>query len=203
MKKNKKKFEKLIGNVNTTSKKPGSVAEFIELLQNFPEDGKVTLDGCMNIDGLDEEGRGVTIYPKSVLNDVEEFDSADIEYSASDDILLKHTYGVGYNNSELSDALRTTSTDSLICVEVMSPNEGELKFENHLLSPHQACTIDEIRHHNAYVAECLGELHRREIAALLEYNTQCLAHFGIETNKTMCDIVDAYKDENIVNITNF
>ena len=55
--------------------------------------------------------------------------------------------------------------------------------------------IDEIRQHNMYVAECMAEMHRREISALLEYNTQCLAHFGVQTNKVMCNIIDPNKDE--------
>jgi hypothetical protein len=79
----------------------------------------------------------------------------------------------------------------------MTPNSAELNFEN-MLMPNQLTTLDEIRHHNAYVAECMGELHRREIAALLEYQTQCMAHFGIQTNRSMCAIV-LDQEDSIIN----
>ena len=86
---------------------------------------------------------------------------------------------------------------------VLAPNPEEAEFES-LLHPDQKLCIDEIRHHNAYVAECLGEMHRREIAALLEYNTQCLAHFGFDTNRVMCQIVamDDALDDSVCNALN-
>lgn len=205
MKKNKKNFEKLIGKVNDTSKEPGSVAEFIELLQQFPENGKITLDGCVNIDNIDEEGRGISIYPKeaamSMLQNSEESDCDCKDCTVDEDninstFIRDYAYGIGYDNNTFMNAIRDASSDALVGEPIVVPNDAQIDFETNNLLPNQYFNLDEIRKHNMYVAECLGELHRREISALLEYNTQCLAHFGVETNKTMCSIVEYYKGKN-------
>lgn len=202
MKKNKKKFVPNEPRINDTTKDPGSVAELIELLQSFPEDGKVELDGMINID-FGEDG-GVDIYPKKVLDECghecnEEQCICD-ECANVDEVISKvmedielHVNGTLYNNHEQLKNIRNMSSDSITAYEIMAPNPFEYEYEINELHPNQAAMIDEIRKHNAFMAECMAELHRREISALLEYNTQCLAHFGVETNRDMCVIIDKNK----------
>lgn len=200
MKKNKK-----INNVALVETKqepyiPGSVKEFKELLNVFPDDAKFTLNGSIDIDFEPDEG-GCDIYPK--LNE-----AADIEDSAyenvdrgginfnlpiadeSEDVMKVYLTGIAHDNNSFMTCIREIPADTLVNAPIMTPNPEQLTFEKSLLPSNQVSMLSEIRHHNAYIAECLGELHRREIAALLEYNTQCFAHFGIENNKTMCEIVD-------------
>lgn len=200
MKKNKK-FNDVAPVIETNEEAciPGSVKEFKELLSNFPDDAQFTLNGNVNIDFGPDEG-GCNIYPKGTCNGITD----DVENSAyegdiyvngeiadrSDDVMKAYLTGIAHDNSNFITAIRETSTDSIINASIMTPNPGQLAFEKAFLQPGQASILNEIRHHNAYMAECLGELHRREISALLEYNTQCLAHFGIESNVTMCEIID-------------
>ena len=197
---------------------PGSVGEFIELLKEFPADEKFALNGSVDIGDVNE--KHLVIYPKpsksnseevneAVLNAINNLTMADDDECAEcnngcdcvDDGTAKifmddQARGICYNNQEVLNYIRETSSDTLTSNSLTTPNTHQIKFESDNLRPNQYFMLDEIRQHNMAMAESLGELHRREIAALLEYNTQCLAHFGATTNITMCEIVDAYKDNN-------
>lgn len=205
-----KKFKEVTPVMETVTNEPirGSVGEFIELLKEFPADGKFSLEGAACI-GLDDE-RAIKISPKTD-SELTQIDMSGIEseccgeciegctdcdYSnpfvneESSEVAKVYTLGLTAEMPEFANIIRTTSSDAIIGVEVMSPVPEELAYEKSLLHPDQKKTIDEIRKHNAYIAECLSEMHRREISALLEYQTQCLAHGMIDTNKVMCEIVD-------------
>lgn len=228
MKKNKK-FKEVTPVIET--KEPayesGSVGEFIELLKEFPADSKFTLNGNVNISDsgimYDGEPAGVVIYPseESLNHDYPEaehvkdgsiFDK--LEVCDADDecdcvidnpVMDGHLYGMIDTNPNFVDAIRRVPTDDIIDTPLMMPNRQELQFEGKELLPTQLLCIDEIRQHNMYVAECMAELYRRQIAGLLEYNTQCLAHFGIEANKVMCEIVECgiMPNGNDIKITKF
>lgn len=193
-----------------------TVGVFKKLLSEFPDDAELELDGIINIHGGIEleDGPGTVsitaeypVKPQDCYSEndevcdececTESMDKRDYE----DIVMDKHLFGIGYKNDLFNTQIREVNTEFLTEAPIMMPSREELNLENIDLSPRQNATIDEIRHHNAYVAECMGELHRREIAALLEYQTQCMARFGFETNKTMCDIVMAHEDEIIETIT--
>ena len=199
----KKKFGKVTPVIETKNEPiiPGSVGEFIELLQQFPSDGKFTLNGSVDIDSekINNDSQGVTIYPREnpdMNNEVCNCEECDCDESSyENDVMKEYLYGATKDGIKLADFVKHMSSDDLINAPLMVPNKNELDYELTQLHPMQGIAIDEIRQHNAYVAECLSEMHRRELMALLEYNTQCLAHFGVETNKTMCNIVSSAIDD--------
>lgn len=200
---------------------PGSVGEFISLLEQFPLDSGFNLNGNAKITNpgmfYDGEPVSVVVYPseeaikhdypeacecdkdKAIFKELESCITDECECACDtikeNPVMDRHLFGYANENPELMDELRHMPTDRIIEGPVMMPNIQELQFEGRELLPHQVLCIDEIRQHNMHVAECMGELYRRQIAALLEYNTQCLAHFGIETNRVMCTIINSDNDE--------
>ena len=211
MKKNKK-FMEVTPVIETREATcvPGSVGEFIEILKDFPADAKFTLNGSVDINGKtdigDEFNTNIYKLPDGDCEPVKEpfFKYPEDDYVTDECeccnnegnslVMDDHLFGIGYKNNGFINGIRRTSSDNLVEPSVMMPNDNELKYEGTQLAFNQVKIIDEIRQHNMYVAECMAEMHRREIAALLEYNTQCLAHFGAETNKVMCVITDVYGD---------
>ena len=199
MKKNKKFMKTTpVTETKNTTPVPGSVGEFIELLKEFPADEKFTVNGSIGIGDYDtihysiEPTKSVDEAVLDAINNLSIDDTID-EYDESDNVFMElHKHGIGYGNADFADSIRLASTDELLSSPIMNPNTMQIKFEG-VLHPNQYLILDEIRAHNVEVAEALAELHRREIAALLEYNTQCLAHFGINTNNSMCEIIDNNK----------
>lgn len=217
--KKNKKTTPVIKTENTAI--PGSVGEFIELLKQFPSDGKFDLNGMAQVDvselGKLENGATlIKIYPNKqheytskncIINECDcdnnheclctectcknnECVCAECASDQSNEnrIMQEYLTGIAYNNNKFLNDVREASSDMLISANVMIPNEEELKFESDL-HPYQNLTIDEIRVHNMHIAERLGELHRREVAAILEYTTQCMARLADATNVDMCEII--------------
>ena len=215
MKKNKK-FKKATPVIETkeTDIVPGSVGEFIEVLKQFPAEEKFTLNGSVGIGNTDDVHTTIShsdhdlFEDEAVINAVADMLGIESTCKECDDVecdcdeyeestfMKLHSYGISYNNPEFLNSMREAPTEYLTAHPIATPNNMQIDFESVTLNPNQYFILDEIRAHNAEMAEVLGELHRREIAALLEYNTQCLAHFGVATNKSMCEIVDPYKDKN-------
>lgn len=186
----------------------------------FTLNGNVDID---DMGYCDENGepKGITIYPKAAAEVIEEdinrcedggecvcsecsCELEKIPYEGNEDLYHNayteaamdlHLQGIAYENYDYLKAIRNTSADNLANGPLLDPNEGELSFERNNLMPYQQELLAEMRAHNASIAESFGELHRREIAALLEYNTQCLAQFAHATNKDMCIIIDPSKFE--------
>ena len=210
MKKNKK-FKKTTPVIETREAVPGSVGEFIEILKQFPADSKFTLNGSVDIGSVDGGQDTIScsnsdpLEDEAVVNAVADLlgvrhecedgsctscDEPDEEMSYEDEVMNGHIFGI--NDSEFIDSIRHVSSEYLLTSPITMPNKEQLNLERQL-GLEQFLTLDEIRNHNAFIAENLAEMHRREIAALLEYQTQCLAHFGLATNRVMCDIVDESK----------
>lgn len=218
--KNKKKTTPFVETVKNegplTSKEAKTVGGFKKLLGEFPDDCEFILNGDVEVKGIEVDGKpnGSIIisqinnghYPVSEecnsngLEDTEEFTENMDKRDYEDEVMDKHLFGLGYKNDLFSNQIREVNAEFLTEAPIMMPNREELNLEKTLM-PNQNMTLDEIRYHNAYVAECMGELHRREIAALLEYQTQCMAHFGIQTNRCMCEIVLDHEDDIINTIT--
>lgn len=206
MKNNKKKvLETLPTELIQVEHEKGSVGEFIELLKSFPADGKINLHGSINIEKIDEDGEvsGVNIYPQcpdycecnSESDDEHELTPEEEEANFNSavhasNVLNKFTYGFDNAEPNMISTIRNGSTDKLIGAPIMVPHLDALDYEESYLLPNQVAMIDEIRHHNVYMAECMAELCRRGISAMLEYNTQVLAHFARESTKDMCIIVN-------------
>ncbi len=197
MKKNKK-LKEITPVVNPVVNEPipGSVGSFIELLKQFPEDSKFTLEGaaCVGVDGEGEYAiKSNPNLTQVNMSGIEEeccceCDNCDETENDIENTIATHVLGIATDNHNFLEVIRQMPGDTMMSSPVLAPNSEEANFES-MLHPDQQLCLNEIRHHNAYVAECLGEMHRREIAALLEYNTQCLAHFGFDTNRVMCQIV--------------
>lgn len=207
MKKNKKDLIDVIpeGEKLLVEHEKGSVGEFIELLKEFPADGKIDLNGTIHIS---KDAGGATIYPREPV--VEYREGVDIEScnnnasdnldseeavevareSYADHIAGKFCLGFDHSNPEMISTFRSGPADKVLGAPIMTPNTAALEYEENYLLPNQCAIIDEIRHHNVYMAECMAELCRRGVAAMLEYNTQVLSHFARETTKDMCKIVD-------------
>lgn len=191
----------------------GSVGEFIELLKNFPSDAKFELNGSADILNVEMGGelKDITINPVKSFEEAEcdcepFFDeeaasriagecNCDCDDDKENPVMGNHLFGFYNEYPEFVDDIRHIPSDRIIETPVMMPYKKELYFEGDNLKFNQILCIDEIRQHNMYVAECMAELYRRQIAGLLEYNTQCLAHFGAETNKVMCTIVDSINND--------
>lgn len=180
----------------------GSVGEFIEILKDFPADAKFTLNGNVDINDLNIYGEPAvaTIKPVKSFDDTscdcepffnypEDSDNdecEDEEDSVEDAIMKSHLFG----SDTLAKYNRGTSSDHLIDYPIMNPTDRQLAYEINNLHPAQVIAIDEIRAHNVCVVEALTEMYRRQLAALLEYNTQCMVQFASKSNKIMCEIVD-------------
>ena len=183
----------------------GSVGEFIELLKTFPQDGKIDLNGNINISKGDS---GVIIYPQDPEYRNSDNESEDKSESAieadkefinyANDILDKFSYGFGYADPNMITTFRNGPSDKLLGAPIMVPHPEELDYEDHFLLPHQRAMLDEIRHHNVYVAEAMGELCRRGVSAILEYNTQVLSQFAKETTRDMCIVINKGASDKIL-----
>lgn len=191
-------------NKNNTYEK-GSVGEFIELLKEFPADGKIDLNGNVSITKETEDGEisEVTIHPqcaeyrndececKDECPDLESEDSIEgARESYASHIMNKYDIGFYSEDPKRAPNIRYNSADRVLGAPIMVPHEGALEYEESYLLPNQRALIDEIRHHNVYMAECMAEICRRGISAMLEYNTQILSHFAHETSIDMCKIID-------------
>ena len=222
MKKNKKDLIDVIpeGEKLLVEHEKGSVGEFIELLKEFPADGKIDLNGSIHIS---KDAGSATIYPREIEL-TEELEDKLLEdeckgcapcgkccgkcaceltdkiaseraveaakESYADRIAGKFCLGFDHCNPEMISTFRSGPADKLLGAPIMTPNTGALEYEENYLLPNQVAIIDEIRHHNVYMAEAMAELCRRGISAMLEYNTQILSHFARETTKDMCVIID-------------
>lgn len=212
MKKNKKDLIDVIpeGEKLLVEHEKGSVGEFIELLKEFPADGKIDLDGSIYIS---KDTGGARIYPREP--EVEYREGVDIESCDDDDLDLeeaaevsresyadhvagKFCLGFDHCNPEMISTFRSGPADKLLGAPIMTPNTEALEYEENYLLPGQVELIDEIRHHNVYMAECMAEVCRRSISAMLEYNTQVLSRFAHATTKEMCKIIDNKYARNVL-----
>ena len=191
------------------------VRDVIATLSNFSPDAEIHIDGGVLIsdDINDETLKAVANSPKvaNVTVDSEPFyelpesfcescdcdcDTCDLlcceeerKKTFEDEVMKYHLFG----GDNMAKSIRHESSDHLTEYPIMLPNKQQLDFENNRLHPAQVDVIDEIRAHNVLVTECLTEMYRRQLAALLEYNTQCMAHFAESSNVVMCEIVDRNK----------
>jgi hypothetical protein len=204
MKKNKKVMN--VTPESATTHERGSVGEFIELLKEFPADGRIDLYG--NVAITTEEPNGgfhtVAISPqcaeyrdgtcdecKDNCVDLESEESVEeAKESFANYTMNKFDLGFEHANHKMIPTLRYGTADKLLGAPIMKPNSDAFEYEDNYLLPNQREIIDEIRHHNVYMAECMAELCRRGVSAMLEYNTQVISHFARETTKDMCKIID-------------
>lgn len=189
MKKNKKIENGLIANDNTFNCNH-SVGEFIEILKEFPMDGKIKLNGSVSISNIfDDPNAKITIAEQNRINNENIFTNEELFNETNNRNGYLHDTS-SYDDNYLNK-IRKAPTNDLIDHSITTLNDDQIAFENNMLKSYQIDILNEIRDNNAYIAECIGEMHRREILALLEYNTQCLAHFGAATNSAiMCEIVN-------------
>lgn len=213
MKKNKKTLPEIPEIKVSDVCEKGSVGEFIELLKHFPANAKFTLNGTADIDaeeigGLESGASAATIYPRENVcdeccdccDDVESerciTDESAYEDTHADIIMRNHLSGIARDNHNFLNGMRDAFTDKLIESPVMNPTKDQLAYEEEMLHPYQSRLLDEMREHNNYVSEAMAELYRRQLSAILEYNTQCIAHFGLASNRSMCEIIGAIEEDN-------
>lgn len=204
-----KKTAPVVETINPNEPASGTIGELMEILKQFPQDAKYDLDGSITIDDYNmgddcvcnakinplasepDDLQYLEEYTPSIKPLPPQSDEAD---SLLNPVQKLHCYGLSYDDYEFGNKVRRASGNELFDSNISYPNSSELNFEGDELAYPQLVQINEIRQHNAYVAELMAEIHRREIAALLEYNTQCLAHLTTVSNKCMCEIVN--KDNN-------
>lgn len=183
-----------------------TVGTVIKTLSKFPEDAEIEFNDkgvVIGHDNFAELENAVEAVKNSGIKIKETYvdecayedegcitDECDDEMTYEDIVMDGHLYGIANCSHEFLEAIRAAKGEDLLTAPILMPNKGELDFEARNLNPNQSYMLDEIRKHNAYVAECMAEMHRREIAAFLEYNTQMLAQFGYETNRVMCEVVN-------------
>lgn len=90
-------------------------------------------------------------------------------------------------------SLKNVPTDSILSFPLIAESKERENIENKLLpQPFNCFFTEEVRSKNAMIADMLGEIHRREIAAMLEYITQMQSEYSI----IMCDYVNNKNDKN-------
>jgi hypothetical protein len=187
--------------IETKDYEKGSVGEFIALLSEFPKNAKFTLDGGVRISSEEfPDNSSIVVYPSEAALDEAYPDTVEAPTTYEDSVMKSYLFG-RVDNEGYVDNLRHCTTDSILDGSLITPNKTELCFEQRHLYPEQESIINEIRYHNVEMAEVMAEIYRRQMAALLEYNTQVLAHFATENNKIMCVTID--EDEDGVKVINF
>jgi len=201
--------------IDTGVKQANSVGEFIKILEQLPQDAEFELNGIAKVKtsemGYPEGDLTITpMYnedlPEIPFEDCEECcgeckcdEAGDIdqcEKEFAEYSMKKYLYGVNETAPEIIHGMRHSPVDQIIYqTKVCHPNALQLDYEATMLGNNQCAIIDEMRHHNAYVAECIAEMTRRQVSALLEYNTQAMANFAVATKKDMCVIVDKDTDD--------
>lgn len=173
----------------------GSVGEFIELLKGFPPDAQFTIDGEVSINGIentDGELKDYSIKSRNneltnpsldtIIDDTKKYDK--------NDVLYHHMFG----EKEITNAVRAKLSEDLLSDDIMNPYPSQIEYENQNLLVKQQEMFDEIRQKNTIVVENLAELYRRQLAALLEYNTQCLSNMVTTNNKIMVTVLENWND---------
>lgn len=90
-------------------------------------------------------------------------------------------------------SLKNVPTDSILSFPLIAETKERENTENKLLpQPFNCFFTEEVRSKNAMIADMLGEIHRREIAAMLEYITQMQSEHSI----IMCDYVNSKNNKN-------
>ena len=167
----------------------GTVAGLKAVLEQFPDNAQISFAGDFIDVNLDDKVARIHQHRPELLEDeVESYDPVPV-YDEHTTIMNDYLFG-SIDNKQYMNQIRHAASDEILEQPLMLPNQQELDYETKMLHDPQTMTIDEIRRHNVMIAELMGELHRRQVAALLEYGTQCLAHFGVESNRVMCNIVN-------------
>ena len=174
MKKNSKKnvvsCDRIEGN--------GTVAGLITALKNYPEDTKVSVNGAISIDA-DNDIPAVSI---------DEVKSAIADVASTNEYLDEYMYG---RPADFINNLRKSETEALVSYPKSMPLDYEIEYEKSLPNPYTS-TIEEIRSSNIDFVEAMTELYRRQLACIIEYNTQCMARMAgasVDTMVTMCNVV--------------
>ena len=199
---NEKKFNKRMENLD----KGNTVENLIKALKTVPGDCHVEINGSINIKGIDMDGDSATLnisnlkdtpaevtttetYPDNPLSCCEDEDVYE-DNDKTNPVLGTYLNGPG---EEVRDAIRHTSSDLLYENPICYPNALTQSYEAGALTPLQQGMIDEIRQKNAFMADMLAEQFRRGLAAMFEYNTQCMYMYG----HTMCNIVNPDDKDNL------
>lgn len=192
---NEKKLNKRMENLD----KERTVGNLISALKTLPSDCHVDINGSINIKGIDVDGDSATLsisnakdapaevvstetFPDDPFSCCGDKDACE-DNCKPDPVLATYLDGLG---AEVSDAIRHTSSDLLYENPICYPNALTQSYEAGALTPAQKHMIGEIREKNAFMADVLAEQFRRSLAAMFEYNTQCMYMYG----HTMCSIVD-------------
>ena len=124
-----KKIKEATPVIETKDYEKGSVGEFIALLNEFPEDAKITLDGNVKIDSeLFPDNSSITIYPNE--ESFKEDNPKVCEESYEDAVMKEYLLGKVYHDNNFINALRNLNSDNILEVHMMVPNKSELDFES-------------------------------------------------------------------------
>jgi len=180
---NEKKLNKKMENLD----KERTVGNLISALKTLPSDCHVDINGSINIKGIDVDGDSATLsisnakdapaevvstetFPDDPFSCCGDKDACE-DNCKPDPVLATYLDGLG---AEVSDAIRHTSSDLLYENPICYPNALTQSYEAGALTPAQKHMIGEIREKNAFMADVLAEQFRRSLAAMFEYNTQCM-----------------------------
>ena len=175
-----------------------TVDGMVEILKSLPGDSVVEITDKMIVHDITDDGKSLSIINRGNCcnNDCEDqvignenHDCVTDHYDTHDKVLETYLDGPG---EEVKDAIRHTSSDLLYKHPICYPNTSAQLYEVGSCTPLQQDMIDEIREKNAFMAEVLAEQFRRGLAAMFEYNTQCMYRYG----RTMCSIVNSDDKDN-------
>lgn len=180
--------EKKIENCKDTP----TVNGLIEILKSLPKDSEVEITDEMIIHDITDDGKSLSIINTANCSHDHEDEVIDNEnYDIAHDKVLE-TYFNGVE-PEIVDAIRHTSSGMLYEHPICFPSPSSRAYEAEINTPLQQDMINEIREKNAFMADVLAEQFRRGLAAMFEYNTQCMYRYG----RTMCNIVNPDNKDNL------
>ena len=197
---NKKQISKPV--VVTKQNAQDPLEALISSLEQLSEiDGVFDMSKPIEITAMTEDGENFSMrITKNVQNENEFFNVEEANKIAEpidddnitedyEDITMQN-YLFGITDKPFIEGVRMAPAETIMQASVLVPNREQLCYERNHLHPYQNVMLDEIRNQNMFVAEQMAEIYRRQMSALLEYQTQCMAMFAESTNRTMCVIVD-------------
>lgn len=174
----------------------------VDALEQLSEiDGAFDMNEPIEITCMTENGENFSMRITKNVHDENEFFNVEEANKIAEPIdddgiteeyedITMQNYLFGINDKTFIEGVRMAPAETLMQASVLIPNREQLCYERNHLHPYQNVMLDEIRNQNIFVAEQMAEIYRRQMSALLEYQTQCMAMFAESTNKTMCVIVD-------------
>lgn len=152
--------------------KPLSLQEFIEVLGLDKEDAPVKVVQVSN----PEEGEPPAALVQVPVPREKDYPTSKEPIKPPSEVQMRLNAAIDAGESYLYPGdIRKVDNNEIMDMNLLKPNGFIIEYEQKKLTPYARNLIDEMRVHNAEVAEQYGEMQRRAMLAMLEYQTQCIS----------------------------